>query len=140
MPLVRQWRRLGFVGQLVTLLSASLVLIAALTIAVVALSTANNAGDRGQATADCVNAVLGNRNGPQADDARAHIAYARSDKAFSDALADVLTMPNGSQQQRDAYDRFVVVARQKKRADDTYVRALVADQQKRDAHPFGKCP
>lgn len=139
MPLVRKWRRLGFTGQLAVLLSVSLVIIAGLVISIVALASSNTAGKRAVATANCVNDVLQNRNGPSAKDAAAHITYAAADQKFSDALAKVLTLPPKSQAQRDAYRLFVKAARDKKAADDIYVRVLTADQKARNAKPFGKC-
>lgn len=140
MPLMRRWKRLGFAGQLAVLLSVSLVVIAALVTAIAALVTSSSAGHQAKATANCVNNVLGDRNGPSARDAAAHIAFAQADKRFSDALAAVLLQPRGSQAQRDAYATFIEAAGTKKVADDKYVQILIADQNVRDAKPFGRCP
>jgi xanthosine utilization system XapX-like protein len=139
MPLITRWKRLGFAGQLVALVSFLLVVVAGMVVALVALVTATDAGAQAKTTAECVNSVLGDRNGPSARDAAAHIAFAKADKRFSDTLAAVLILPNGSQAQRDAYDEFVVASRQKKEAARVYTRVLVADQKARDAKPLGEC-
>lgn len=139
MPLIRRWQRMSFVAQLVTLASVLLVTVGALVVALVAIISASHAGSQAKNAVGCVNSVLGDRNGPTAKDAAAHIAFAQADKRFSDALADVLILPNGSQAQRDAYDRFVIAARRKKLADDTYVKVLVDDQRTRNSQPLGRC-
>lgn len=134
MPLVRRWKRLGFAGQLTVLLSVSMIVIAALVIALVAIVSANSAGRQAKLTATCVNDVLQDRNGPAAKDAAAHVAYAAADQAFSQALERILTLPKP-----EARAALAAAVENKKTADDIYVRTLTDDQKARNANPFGRC-
>lgn len=79
--------------------------------------------------ANCVNTALGERNRITARDAQAHIDDAR---AFKRLLHDLAIPAETDAQKLRAYEVYV-------HKQGQYVRALIADQNYRDAHPLGRC-
>lgn len=110
---------LPIIRKLTALVVVLMIAVAALVIALVAETRAGNIGN-------CINTNLGQRSGPTAHDARAHIAFAR-------AVDGLFLTPSATQAERIAEAaRFKVQVQ-------AYVDTLVKDQADRDAHPLGRC-
>lgn len=96
----------------------------ALAIALVATSSANDAGRKAQQTVDCVDRILAARAATTERDATAHVQFAA-------AVNSLFTPARGVTQQEQVAAFQREVAR--------YASTLAADQRFRSAHPLGLC-
>lgn len=83
---------------------------------------AQAAAKKAKDTADCVNRVLGQRAGPAASDAAAHVTFAKALKALTTAHAGDTA----------ALTRFV-------KAANDYEATLASNEGFRRKHPLGRC-
>lgn len=120
---------------------------------ILALHHSARAGQRATSAVNCVNTVLGTRNGPNAKDqeasamfADAERVFAAASKAWAHSLHVVLGQQRGSQMQATAYGQFVKESRRYdaastafEAASNRYHAQLATDQSERARHPLGRC-
>lgn len=90
-----------------------------------------------QATANCLNKVLADRNQPTVDETNALVAFATADSAFKSALGLVLL--DAKAKQPGAYAVFIKALTAAETEGTVFVKALYKVMAARDHAPLGAC-